>query len=289
MTRREGIGAVVSTILFISATLGHLQLSLWLVVPRRADWLGTYRLADLLPVAGAMAAVVFIAWQAWRARHGTARGATMVAWASWIATVIAIDRTLIYSFPEYLHYPQYALLAWLMAVFADPHRKRWPIGPILLAATLLGIADEALQYAWITKSYSNYLDFNDFLLNLMGAAAGLLAYYGFTTKPLCSRMPAGRILGPAGFAALGAILLAGVCALELASTAGGNLAFIERQTSYGRWIPGNHAGRYYVLPPIAGTLLLTGSGLLASALPHILARARPVHLSRKARNRWSES
>ena len=177
------MGAKIAPILiiayWIASVLGHLEVSLWLVQRRESELLGSYK-AGRLPAARRRAATGrgrhLAGRRAWR---GCNHGATLAAWAAWLVAVIAADRLLIYSFPEYLHYPQYALLAFLIARFHDPDRTAFAIGPVLLAVTVLGIADEALQYTWITISYSNYLDFNDFLLNLLGGAAGLLLYYGF--------------------------------------------------------------------------------------------------------------
>ena len=180
---RAGVGAKIAPLLIIAywvaSVLGHLEVSLWLVQRRESELLGTYKLADFLPHAGVLLLAAVLVWQARRAWDGSSRAVTLAAWAAWLAAVIAADRFLIYSFPEYLHYPQYALLAFLIARFHDPDRTAFAIGPVLLAVTVLGIADETLQYTWITISYSNYLDFNDFLLNLLGGAGGLLLYYGF--------------------------------------------------------------------------------------------------------------
>jgi hypothetical protein len=269
MTRREWIGAALCTAYFVATSLGHLEVSLWLVERRSSAWLGDYRLVDFLAPVGGIFLVAFVAWQARQALIGTARGTTIAAWTAWLAAVLVIDRTLIYSLPEYLHYPQYALLAWLIAAFIDPGRTEWPVGRILLAVTLLGIADEALQYAWITTSYSNYLDFNDFLLNLLGGAAGLLAYYGFVRRPdrPSTRLQAAR--GAAGFAWLGSALLLTVLIATVLTPEGQPLYALEREFSYGLWISGPHAGEYFVLPPVPGTLLLTLSGIAIALSPCI--------------------
>ncbi|MBS3822115.1 MAG: hypothetical protein KGY81_10175 [Phycisphaerae bacterium] len=308
---------------WLASVLGHLEVSLWLVERRESDILGSYKLIDFLPYAGALLLAVVLIWQARRAWRGCNRTATLAAWAVWLSAVIAADRFLIYSFSEYLHYPQYALLAWMMARFVDPNRTTFAVGPILLAVTLLGIADEALQYTWITISYSNYLDFNDFLLNLLGGIAGLLLHYGFAPGPWSRNPvePVGRGCVPdapnvvrtkagadqlspegvsrrpetlrsvglrfanptyeartsaryglLGFAWLGTGMLIAVAALQTASTDPQLLQPIERQPSYNAWIPGPHAGRYYVLDPVTGTLILVGLGALASAAP-IMRRA----------------
>ena len=317
-----GVGAIIAPILiigyYIASVLGHLKVSLWLVQRRESELLGTYKLADFLPLAGALLLAAVVIWQARRAWRGTNRVRTLAAWAAWLTAVIMVDRFLVYSFPEYLHYPQYALLAWLIARFHDPQRTAFAVGPILLAVTLLGIADEALQYTWITISYSNYLDFNDFLLNLLGGIAGLLLYYGFAPasrfrhsgrapesnkKASAADAPPAVILnsiqdpveqpsaagghvtdgsriksgmttvrssalyGVVGFAWLGTGMLLGVAAVNVTSPEPTRLHLIERQPSYNTWIPGPHAGRYHVLDPITGILLLAGLGALAGAAP----------------------
>jgi len=212
----------------------------------------------------------------------------------------------------------------MIARYVDPDRTAFAVGPVLLAVTLLGIADEALQYAWITISYSNYLDFNDLLLNLLGGIAGLLLHYGFTRVPLSrdsagggenldarsesgmtkkhgpgmtkrtavipgltgnpveqssgsARHPiqSGARYGLLGFAWLGTGMLLAIASLQAAQADPQRLQPIERQPSYNTWIPGPHAGRYYVLDPVTGTLILVGLGALASAATTI--RRRKVH------------
>ena len=280
---RAGVGARIAPLLivgyYLASVLGHLEISLWLVQRRESDLLGSYKLADFLPHAGALLSAAVVIWQSLRARRGSNHALTLAAWAAWLAAVIAVDRLLIYSFPEYLHYPQYALLAWMIARFVDPDRTAFAIGPVLLAVTLLGIADEALQFTWITTSYSNYLDFNDFLLNLLGGIAGLLIYYGFAPGSWEKWTPGSRIelgMTPArssalygifGFACLGTAMLLAVAVIYVTSPDPKHLQPIERQPSYGTWIPGPHAGRYYVLDPVTGTLLLAGLGVLVSAAP----------------------
>ena len=326
MSRREILTATAIIAYYIASVLGHLEVSLWLVQRRESELVGTYRLADFLPHAGALLLAAVVIWQTRRAWRGCNHGATLAAWAAWLAAVIAADRFLIYSFPEYLHYPQYALLAFLIARFHEPDRTAFAIGPVLLAVTVLGIADESLQYTWITISYSKYLDFNDFLLNLLGGAAGLLLYYGFAPgsrfrhsrpdpessqkasaagghspvildsiqdpvghKTTGSRVRPGMTgrqvsgltviqastrYGLLGFAWLGTAMLLIIAVLKTSAPDADRLPPIERQPSYNTWIPGPHAGRYYVLDPVTGTLILIGLGTLGSATP--LVRRNPL-------------
>ena len=198
MTRRQVLPASAIIGYYLASVLGHLEVALWLVQQRESALLGTYKLADFLPHAGALVLAAVVLWQILRAWQGCNHTATLVGWTVWMAAVVLVDRFLIYSFPEYLHYPQYALLAFLIARVHDPNQTAFAIGPVLLAVTALGIADEALQYTWITISYSSYLDFNDFLLDLLGGAAGLLLYYGFTSTDQCKPESEACRLGPDG-------------------------------------------------------------------------------------------
>jgi len=321
MSRREAIAGIALTGYWLVTVLAHLQVSLWLVRRRQADWLGSFRYADFLPWLFALAALGILIWQLVRAIRAEQRLATAIAWLLWFALAWAFDRWLTYSLAEMLHYPQYGLLAYLLALSVDPDKRRFAFGPVLLAVVLLGIADEALQYVWITTSYSNYLDFNDFLLNLLGGVAGLLLHYGFAPTPQSGHSeidpgPSKRTVRPQpdtnpwipgqarddepapctgsrntpgmatirssarhgllGFAWLGTAMLLAIAVLHVTSTDPERLHAIERQPSYSSWIPGPRAGRYYVLGPVTGTLILVGLGTLASAAPTI--RRRNKHL-----------
>jgi len=263
MSRREWLGAIIVTGYWLATVLTHLQVALWLVRRRESELLGTWRVADFLPHAASLAVLGVLLWQGARAWRGRQRIATLLLWLAWLAIIVVIDRLLLFSFPEYLHYPQYALLAMLLAWFVDRDRRGHAIAPILLAVTLLGIADEALQYVWITISYSNYLDFNDFLLNMVGGMAGLLLYYGFPRKPLQAPSPTAAQYAVLGWLALGTAMLLAISALQIAAD-GATLPWIERTPSYGQWITSQRSERYYVLPPTAGTLLLALPGLMIS-------------------------
>lgn len=85
---------------------------------------------------------------------------------------VAAQQTLLVSNVEVIHFPQFALLAALLLAAGLK-----PV-PAYLATTVVGIGDEAYQYAVIYRGVPNiYLDFNDMVLNAIGAAwaAGLVA------------------------------------------------------------------------------------------------------------------
>jgi hypothetical protein len=273
--------------LYYTATcLGHLQFSLWLVRGRILEWRGdTYVFAYSYAVpwlAGAAAAA--LAWALWRqAKNSVRPGPTLAFWCLWAVAVVLVDRTLTYSANEYAHYPQYALLAWLLARVLDPERVHWPVGRILFWTTLLGALDELLQYVWITRSYSDYLDFNDFLVNLIAACAGVMVYYGFRQRAASSRRPAALEWSVSAAIALAVTL--GIASdkvvvypQSLAAPSGvvqidnGKRQFWLQQgpSHYGGRFPGKRHPTFFVLPPWAGMLLMLAIGALFARFPQML-------------------
>jgi hypothetical protein len=279
MTRREWLGAGVLTTAYLFGMFGHLKIAEFFVSRRQSDWLGTFRWADFIPHLGLVTVVVLLAWQGWRAWHGTNRGWTILAWVAWLLLVVLFDRWLIFNIPSYIHYLFYGALAYGLAWFHDPDRTRLAIGPVVFAVTLMGIADEALQYTWTTTAYSHYLDFNDFLLNMLSAIGGVWLYYGFSQwrrpdKPADQR----NRRAVAGFVTTGILTASLLTLIHIGhdrSDPQAALWPIERKaSSYGHWTVTPYRGRYYVLNPTAGTALIIGLGLIVSILPVVRARSQ---------------
>jgi len=86
--------------------------------------------------------------------------------------VVVSYKTLVVFNVENIHYPQYAILA--LPVFALLKH----FGATVFWVTLLGALDEAYQYAVLCRNnYATYLDFNDIVLNLIGAGIGVAFIY----------------------------------------------------------------------------------------------------------------
>ena len=279
MTRREWLGAGVLITAYLIGMLGHLKIARFFVEQRQSDWLGSFRWADFIPHLGLVTILVLMAWQGWRAWHGVNRGWTILVWLVLLVLVLLFDRWLIFNIPSYIHYLFYGVLAYGLAWFHDPDRTRLAIGPIVFAVTLMGIADETLQYTWTTTAYSNYLDFNDFLLNMLSAIGGVWLYYGFSDWRQSKQHDQQRNRrAVTGFLATG-ILAAGLLSVAHLwhdrSDPQAALWPIERKpSSYGHWLTTPYRERYYVLDPVSGTALIIGLGLIVSILPVVRTRGR---------------
>jgi len=179
----------VATLLYwLGASLLHLEISKIIVSPVSTP-LGAFTPANYSSHFAWVLLILAAFFVLLTAVKGKARLRTIGYWIMWGAALYGANRLLVFSPNEYVHYPQYAILAVLLVAWRDPHREKWPIGNLIFWGTALGVADELIQYLFVCPSYGDYLDFNDFLLNELGIVAGLLLVYGFreqraTIKPL---------------------------------------------------------------------------------------------------------
>jgi hypothetical protein len=260
---------------YVICCLMHLRFSIWLV-RQRVTQSGQMAYSDFVPGLAIAAGIGLILWIAFRLHHSQRPRLTLAYWLLWLAAAGLIDQYLTFSINEYAHYPQYALLALLLARAMDPLRERWLVGSVLFWTTLAGAGDELSQYLWITTSYSEYLDFNDFLSNLVAAAAGLLLYYGPAAappkstacrKPVAELVVTGAIMlallvgfqtGRLGYSRAEKVPPGGI--VQLAD--GSHKLYLQRGPDfYGSWPTGPRHGRYHVMQPASALLIMLLVGL----------------------------
>lgn len=75
--------------------------------------------------------------------------------------------TLMVTNMEAIHFLQYSILAVLIFPLVQRYEDA------LISATILGMVDEVYQYLVLNPTFK-YFDFNDIVLNILGAGAGLL-------------------------------------------------------------------------------------------------------------------
>lgn len=261
---------------YVVVCLMHLQFSLWLV-RGRDTWLGRMAYADLVPGLAVATGVSLLVWIGMQARRNARPWLTCGYWLIWLACAFLIDRYLTFSTNEYVHYPQYAILAWLLARALDPDKTQWLVGRVLFWTTLMGMGDELLQYLWITTHYSDYLDFNDFLTNLVAAAAGMLLYYGGTAMRSSSIQRPKPVISWLVGGVLTLMVVIGLQSGYIVPTPtekippGGIVQLADRTQRlylqrgpdfYGAYQNGPRHGRYYVLPPAPALLIMLALGMV---------------------------
>lgn len=113
---------------------------------------------SLVPGLAVFAAFLWFRRAAWKRLLAEGLVLAGLLWAS--------NTFLICTNVERVHYPQYAILGLLLRGLIGG--DAWA----LLACNLVGMTDELLQYA-LYPQYTKYLDFNDMILNMVGAQAGI--------------------------------------------------------------------------------------------------------------------
>lgn len=246
-------------------SFGHEQVSLWYVAV--FNIFGRAAMESGLHVTSLVAAAVTAVFL-WRIRRRIRMdAATLGLWAALLAGLVAADIYLVSTNVERVHYPQYAILAllWLPAV-GSPFLA-------LLLASICGVADEFLQYV-LMPHYTKYLDFNDFILNVLGAALGLALARTLCLRPAVPRAVHRRFQGFTWGIVLTAALLIGWTAAtgrlaeyrppakvdgkpvyEIVQEQGGRRQFVlALYRANGFWSGTDYGRRYHILTPLPGTL-----------------------------------
>jgi hypothetical protein len=169
-------GRVLPLLYFLAVSLPHHPFSNWFDKSILDPWGhdAVQRLADFCSVAFLIVTAALAIRVARVHRRGAMKhfGVGLVL----LALLYAADRTLIVNSIERVHFPQYAVLALLLGLSLRSEIL------IFLITTFAGFVDEFLQYV-MEPMKTNYLDFNDIVFNLLGAAAGVVLLMGLR-KPI---------------------------------------------------------------------------------------------------------
>lgn len=243
-------------------------------------------------VATALVLAAMLLRRAVRGGAGAGREArtplgTLALWALLLAAMAVCHLTLVTIDIEVIHYPQYALVAVLLAHALDPHRRRRVLLDVVLISAALSLLDEALQYFHLMDK-ARYFDFNDLALNQLGTLAGLLWRYGFPSGADAATpgpQPLRRVLLFAtGLAAAGCavLVLAGVLVVNPATpiTQDGTVRFAGGLRVVLQWTPdiydnmrpSRSGGTYFVMGPLSWLATFLGT-LLAAWMPERRLRA----------------
>lgn len=91
-----------------------------------------------------------------------------------VGVMLSAHRLIVVNAIESIHYPQYALIVLLLAPAVRNLEIAW------IAATILGAIDEGYQARFLPRGAPDYFDWNDVVLNAIGAALGVVLVITFT-------------------------------------------------------------------------------------------------------------
>lgn len=265
---------VVSIIYWIAVSTQHLTVTNILINNIKTPW-GKFIPRDYTMQTGNVLSVLIILFIIYRGITGTRRLITSAYWLFFIVLLPFTFRFLIISPIEVIHFPQYAILSFLLVLTVDPEKNKMPFASILFWVTLLGIMDETNQYFYFTRNYTQYYDFNDFFLNEVGASLGLLLYYGFG-KFERTEIKLADITNSISFKTFAAIAIifiglmtAGI--LHISPDSKINTAFLSNKIYlegapgiFGSWQERDLGGYCYTFNPLQGTLVLLVYGFIIS-------------------------
>jgi len=128
---------------------------------------------------GTMVLIIFVLLMAWRVVriHASDSLRYLAVWLFFLVLMFLSDHYLIVNNIERIHYPQYAALALLLGLSLRDEML------IFFVTSFAGFVDEFLQFV-MDPMKTNYLDFNDIVLNILGAAAGVVLLMGLRKPAL---------------------------------------------------------------------------------------------------------
>lgn len=168
--RRARAWLVATAVVFFADIFLHLP------VTDFCDWLATrygFTNYDLAVRVGFMllGACTFVTIWLWPSGHRLLVGLAMTFLA---ALMLLAHKLIVVNAVESIHYPQYALIVLLLAPAVGNLEIAW------IGATILGAIDEGYQARFLPRGAPDYFDWNDVVLNAIGAAAGVVIVVTFT-------------------------------------------------------------------------------------------------------------
>lgn len=116
--------------------------------------------------------LLFIAWLGWNANLSYRKKLKFFLLISITVLMLSSFRLLMTYNIEAIHFVEYAILAILLLPLLRSY------GETVFWATILGLLDELFQYFFLVPEFG-YFDFNDNVLNLLGAGAGAIMAFIF--------------------------------------------------------------------------------------------------------------
>lgn len=162
---------------------------------------------------------------------------------------------MVYSI-EAIHFVEYMLVAIILLPVLRSY------GGTVFWITILGILDELFQYRFLTPNFE-YLDFNDIILNLLGAGAGVLVVFVFGNNAIKMhrtkwyRSPA-FITCMSLLTAFFILLLSGKMSVNPAETPGSETWFSLNRKSMPdeSWTTAYPGRIFHILKPLEGIVVL---------------------------------
>lgn len=184
------------------------------------------------------------------------RGRTWFAFILTLLFVILSFNILLVVNVEIIHFVQYLVLAILLFPLLNNYRDT------LFFATLFATADEAYQYLVLAPLRTDYFDFNDVIIDLIGAALGLLLLWSVGIKEVVTQQKWFQTPTFIGFSILTVAVIisyiTGVLAIYPSESETQAPILLIRKIQESFWTIIHPNVKFHVVQPLEGVLILGG-------------------------------
>jgi hypothetical protein len=162
------INILLALAFFLTVVVFHDEVTQLALKLRRSMSVGSYNI--FFTIATILGFGIWISWLWISVKRSGKRKASYIFLLPTLVLILLFFLFMQTYAIEAVHFFQYAILAVLLF----PLLKSY--GATVYWATLLGILDEIYQYVILTPTFY-YFDFNDILLNLLGAGVAVISIY----------------------------------------------------------------------------------------------------------------
>jgi VanZ family protein len=200
--------------------------------------------------------LIFILLTCYHALRGRQRYLKLALSAVLTALMVLSFRFLMVYNIEAIHFAEYMLLAIILLPVIRSY------GETVFWITILGALDELFQYIFLVPTFE-YFDFNDIILNLLGAGAGAVLVFVFNdnaieVRPFYWHKSPALLTGLGLLAIFFILFLSGRMTMNPLDTPGSENWFSLNRESLpdGFWKEAYPGRRFHILRPFEGILLM---------------------------------
>lgn len=182
-----------------------------------------------------------------------------------IVLMILAFKLLIIHNVEMIHFAQYFVFAALVLVIVQSPAKAF------FWSTLAGTVDEMYQYFYLAPKNTDYFDFNDIVLNQLGAALGLIFVLSISLKLSRNRKFKAEIFTLAGIVlSLGILSFLNILSVYPSDFDPQPAFILVKKIDPGFWTIIQHLNvKYHTIKPFEGVVLVFALMLFYSFLDYL--------------------
>lgn len=135
----------------------------------------TYNLIILAMGISGFLAYLYLVWKGTRTKKDNGKKTWIYLFVTLMLIILSLNTILVVNV-ELIHFVQYGLLALLIFPLFSTYQET------LFWSTILGAIDESYQYLVLAPHRTNYYDFNDVLIDMVGATLGLILLSAYSVS-----------------------------------------------------------------------------------------------------------